>query len=670
MLNTFYTCNELSQGPGLRLRSPSNQPVNARLLFRSVLGLFALISLCYMLSGCGATVSAGGSAASQGSFTASPAAVDFGSVGVGGSANNSVSLVNSSSDPVVVSNLTIPGNSPFSLVGENKLPLTLAAGTTTTLKVHYGPKVAADDSGDLTITSNSMVIPKATVRLHGKGIQSSAATPVVTAVSCASASITGAGKDSCTATLSSAAPSGGFSVGLASNNAALTVPSSVTVSANATTVGFTATAAAVTTSQTVILTASGGGATQGFSLQLKPAVSAPPTTPVSTLGLSTATVGFGSVALNQPSRRTITLNSTGTAALTISAAKVSGNGFSISGLSFPTTLNPGASASLTVQFSPTAAGAVTGSIAIASNSSSGSTATVALSGTGTSSAIPSLTGLTCNSGSMSVAGTDACTVTLSAAAPSGGVTVNLASNNAAAKIPASVTVPANAASAGFSATVAAVTSAQSATLTATANSVSKTFVLTLNPASSSGGTLSINATSISFGNVMVNTPSTQSITLSASGSAVKISGATPAGTGFSVTGATFPMTVNPGSSATLNVQFDPTTTGAVSGKLTIANNSSNSSSAVVSLSGTGISHQIALTWNAPADNSDPVSGYKVYRAASGSSTYQLLNSSATSKTAFTDTSAQSGTSYQYYVTSVDSGGSESTPSNTATVAVP
>ena len=59
------------------------------------------------------------------------------------------------------------------------------------------------------------------------------------------------------------------------------------------------------------------------------------------------------------------------------------------------------------------------------------------------------------------------------------------------------------------------------------------------------------------------------------------------GTGFTTSGATFPVTLNPGQSATLNVQFDPTATGAATGELTIQSNSSTNSTAVVNLSGTG-----------------------------------------------------------------------------------
>jgi len=40
------------------------------------------------------------------------------------------------------------------------------------------------------------------------------------------------------------------------------------------------------------------------------------------------------------------------------------------------------------------------------------------------------------------------------------------------------------------------------------------------------------------------------------------------------------------------------------------------------------------------------------------------------QTAYTDTGVQGGQSYIYYVTSVDSSGVESAPSNTTTVTVP
>ena len=66
-----------------------------------------------------------------------------------------------------------------------------------------------------------------------------------------------------------------------------------------------------------------------------------------------------------------------------------------------------------------------------------------------------------------------------------------------------------------------------------------------------------------------------------------INSATLSGTGFTMSGATFPVTLNPTQSVTLNVQFDPATAGAATGQVTIQSNSSTNGTAVVQLSGTG-----------------------------------------------------------------------------------
>jgi len=48
----------------------------------------------------------------------------------------------------------------------------------------------------------------------------------------------------------------------------------------------------------------------------------------------------------------------------------------------------------------------------------------------------------------------------------------------------------------------------------------------------------------------------------------------------------------------------------------------------------------------------------------------LLNGSVNTTTSYTDTGVQSGSSYTYYVESVDAQGNPSGPSNTATVSIP
>jgi hypothetical protein len=281
-----------------------------------------------------------------------------------------------------------------------------------------------------------------------------------------------------------------------------------------------------------------------------------------------------------------------------------------------------------------------------------------------------LTGLTCASGSMTGAGTDYCPVTLNVAAASGGFTVSLSSSNAAVTVPSSISIPAGQTSAGFTATVNTVSTAQSVTLTASAGGNTKTFALQLG---STVPTLSISSASISFGNVNLNTPTTQSVTLTSTGTgSVTVSSAIVSGTGFSLSGASFPLTLNPNQTVTLTVQFDPTTAGSATGSLTIVSTSLTNPTTVVSLSGTGgaDSYSVSLTWTAPTSSTDPVAGYDVYRTLSGGSSYQLLNAEVVTTTTYTDTSVQSGQTYDYVVESVDAEGVTSVASNTAAIAIP
>ena len=187
--------------------------------------------------------------------------------------------------------------------------------------------------------------------------------------------------------------------------------------------------------------------------------------------------------------------------------------------------------------------------------------------------------------------------------------------------------------------------------------------------------LSVNASSVAFGNVTVGAPATQSLTLKSSGSeAVTVSTASITGPGFSFSGATFPLTLNPSQTATLSIQFNPASAGAATGQLTITSNSAANPTIQVGLSGTGeastAAYQVNLNWNAPTSSSDPVSGYNIYRATGSSSAFEKLNSSVNSPLSFADSTVQGSTTYEYYVTSVDSSGAESVPSNTATIAVP
>ena len=75
-------------------------------------------------------------------------------------------------------------------------------------------------------------------------------------------------------TLSQPAGSGGIAVSLLSNNAALTVPASVTVASGATSANFTATAGTITANQTAVVMASYNGSSQTASISLSSTASA------------------------------------------------------------------------------------------------------------------------------------------------------------------------------------------------------------------------------------------------------------------------------------------------------------------------------------------------------------------------------------------------------------
>jgi fibronectin type 3 domain-containing protein len=82
-----------------------------------------------------------------------------------------------------------------------------------------------------------------------------------------------------------------------------------------------------------------------------------------------------------------------------------------------------------------------------------------------------------------------------------------------------------------------------------------------------------------------------------------------------------------------------------------------------------MSHKVDLSWKAP-NSAHRISGYHVYRAKAGDSSYQLLNSTLVTQTKFMDITVRGGQSYDYFVRSVDATGAESLPSNKIRVTVP
>jgi len=109
--------------------------------------------------------------------------------------------------------------------------------------------------------------------------------------------------------------------------------------------------------------------------------------------------------------------------------------------------------------------------------------------------------------------------------------------------------------------------------------------------------LTLTPSSANLGSVTVGSTGSQTIQVSNTGNAVlTITQANVTGTGFSTSGLTLPLSINPGSSSTFNVAFQPTVAGSVSGSVSIVSNAPNSP-ATIALTGTGVAATLTLSFN-------------------------------------------------------------------------
>jgi hypothetical protein len=121
------------------------------------------------------------------------------------------------------------------------------------------------------------------------------------------------------------------------------------------------------------------------------------------LSISPANLSFGNVTTGTSSTaQSVIITNTGNSSVVISQITLSGAGYTMTGGSAPVTLTSSQTLTLSVQFGPTVAGAVSGNVSIASNAT-GSPATVPLAGTGVASVQHSVA-LSWNASTSTVAG--------------------------------------------------------------------------------------------------------------------------------------------------------------------------------------------------------------------------------------------------------------------------
>src|SRR5271163_2705893 len=526
----------------------------------------------------------------QTGLTVSPSALSFGDVVVGQSGTQSVKLTNSGNSNLTINLATVAGTG-FGISGLS-LPTTLAGGQSLSFNAQFAPPATGAATGSITFTDNAPGSPQ-TLTMVGGGLAAnsnltpnpgSAAFGNVTVGSNSQQTITLTNSANTSTTISAVSSSGtGFTVtGIATPmTLAANQSASFTVQFAPTTTGSATGSILITSTAndpTVAIPLSGTGV-QG------------------NLTSNPASINFGSLLVGASGSVNVTLTNSGTASVAISQGSSSGTGYSITGLSSPSTLTAGQSTSFTAKFSPTAAGNATGSISIVSNAP-GSPLVIALSGSGTASQ-PQLTisPASVAFGSVSVGSSGSQTVTLTNAG-NATLTVTQASPSGTgfSMSGASMPMTINAGgSASFSTIFApTATGAASGSISIVSNAPGSPATIALT-GTGIQGQVGATPSSVSFGSVAVGSSGSQTITLTNSGTAsVTISAATASGTGLSISGLSPPLTLGAGLSTTFSAQFAPTSAGSASGSISIVSNAPNSP-LTIALSGTATQPQLAVT---------------------------------------------------------------------------
>jgi Protein of unknown function (DUF1573)/Abnormal spindle-like microcephaly-assoc'd, ASPM-SPD-2-Hydin len=631
----------------------------------------ATVTIASNASDSTASISLSGSGIAAGQLASNPSSGAFGSVSVGSQQSILETVTNTGGTSVTISQAAIRGTG-FSLSGITA-PVTVNAGQSTTFTLVFAPQTAGAASGHVTLTSNASN-PSLTIPVSGTGIApgqlggspASEAFGSVTVGSQQTASETVTNTGGTSVTISQAAVSGtGFTM------SGLTTPTTLAAGQSA---SFTLTFAPQGTgsaSGNVTLTSNGSNPTL--------------TIPLSGTGISPGQVtsnpssqAFGNVTVGSQQTASETITNTGGTSVTISQAAISGTGFSLSGLTTPTTLAAGQSASFTVAFAPQGTGSASGNVTLTSNSSN-PTLTIPLSGIGIAAGQLTSNPSSEDFGSVTVGSQQTASQTIT---NTGGASVSItqATVSGTGFSLSGITVPMTL-TAGQSATFTLAFSPQttgttSGNLRVTSNASNPTLTITLSGTGTApqAGQLSVTPATLALGNVVVGQSGIASGSLSASGGSVTVTAASTNNSAFSVGGLSLPVTIPSGQTAPFSITFSPQTTAAASATLTITSNAQSSTITEV-LTGTGTpapTHSVNLSWT--ASTSTDVVGYNLYRALFSNSTcgaFAKINPVPDTATLYTDSTVANSTAYCYATTAVDTSNAESSYSNiVSNVAIP
>jgi hypothetical protein len=339
------------------------------------LGYLALLAGCQGFSSSSSGSQNNSQNQQPGDLTAAPATVSFGNVQVGTTQTLSDTVTNTGGSDLTISQSTV-STSAFSTSGLN-LPLTLAAGQSTTLNVVFTPQTAGSTTGTLILTNDGSGNPLS-IALSGTAVSGDGVTANPASINFGSAVV--GSTQSQTETLTNSATqsvtiSQATITGRGFNYTGLSLP--LTLAPNqSTTFGLTFAPTSTGASDGLLSIA-----VSGFSTTLDIALSGTGTSGATgaTLAAIPVSLTFTDIQTGKSQTQTETIQNTGGANASISQVTASGTGFSVSGISTPLTLAPGQTTSFSVSFAPQSTGSSSGNVAITSNASN-PTLNVALSG--------------------------------------------------------------------------------------------------------------------------------------------------------------------------------------------------------------------------------------------------------------------------------------------------
>lgn len=311
-----------------------------------------------------------GTALTAGALTPSAPSLSFGSVQTGTNQTLPETLTNSGGSSITLTQMA--AGAGYTVSGMS-LPLTLAAGASTSFNVVFSPQAAGSSSVNLAITTSSPA-SSLTIPLSGAGVTSG--TLSAGPLSFGSVQVGSSGTETAT---------------LVNSSGSSVIISKVTLAGTGFGMSGLSTPLTLAAGQSFTFTTSFTPLTPGAasgSIAIVSNASASPSialsgtaTAAGQLALSPGTLSFGSVVVGASKSLPATLSATG-ASVTVTSASVSSAEYALGGLALPLTLQPGTSVPFTLTFTPQASGAATASVSV-STSASSSPVVESVTGSGT-----------------------------------------------------------------------------------------------------------------------------------------------------------------------------------------------------------------------------------------------------------------------------------------------